>query len=462
MDELEASLLASWDRETLLVYADALQAAGDPRGELIALDLEVAERGVTPELARRRRKALYDWLGGSTIRDRPIHETSFRYGFATDFFATEGPRCSAMDYLIALFTSPAGPYVRGVTIAVTDGEALDDVLAQVAGQQRRWLERLEVRVQTTAIVSERRVNAVIAATPRLHTFAVFGAQSLRAFAHPNVRQVTTDPYRFGLVQTVPHVETLDLLLDEGVHEDDGPDLYEHTVSSIASLRGLRHLDLSRNEPIYVQPPQADDEPPPRSQIDAYALGASLAVEGLQTLRMPSLQSRQQVAMLRTVLDRAPSLEVTVARTYRIHAPVFARFDHPRVQLRAPFIWPPECTLSPREALTVTVPTEEHGEDVSLTSLIRLLEAQWDDLPPNSRTAWIELWDFLADLPWEDAEGRDVTKPFPAQTLLTALEALDDVIPSSGTVGHWAQLAEKLRAAELPPDATASIRRYWGW
>jgi hypothetical protein len=141
--------------------------------------------------------------------------------------------------------------------------------------------------------------------------------------------------------------------------------------------------------------------------------------------------------------------------------VLATVEHPRLHLPPPFAWPPPDQLSSREALTITVPTEEYGDDLSVTQLIDLLEDQWDDLPPNARTAWVELWAFLADLPWEDSEGHDVTKPFPAATLLTAVEPLDD-FGVSESPGHWAQLAEKLRAAELPPEAVVSIHRYWGW
>ena len=40
-DQLEASLRARWDRETLAVYADHLEAIGEPRGELISIDLRI-------------------------------------------------------------------------------------------------------------------------------------------------------------------------------------------------------------------------------------------------------------------------------------------------------------------------------------------------------------------------------------------------------------------------------------
>ena len=39
---LEDVLRADFSRENLAIYADALQEEGDPRGELIAIDLRIA------------------------------------------------------------------------------------------------------------------------------------------------------------------------------------------------------------------------------------------------------------------------------------------------------------------------------------------------------------------------------------------------------------------------------------
>lgn len=459
MHELEQALITRWDRETLLVYADVLQSAGDPRGELIVLDLEAEERGMTPELAQRRRKALYEWLGGATIRGRPVHEASFRYGFATDFFATGDRTSQATDYLHALFASAAGPYVRGVTLSVGNPSELGAAFMVLASTRRTWLERLEFRVvEPGPWVTEKQVASLIASTPRLHTLAVFGAHAVGAFRHPSVRKLVTDTPRLAIAHTIPRVETLDLGVDEDDREDNESGYDAAIPASLAAITELRHLDLSRNEPHY--PPSRVPASPPN--VDVYPLVRWLPTARLRTLRMPSLRAPHQVALLGEAIELAPQLEVTIARTYQMHQAVLANVAHPRLHLPTPFAWLPGDTLSSREALTITVPTEEYGDDVSLTSLIDRLEAQWDELPPNARTAWLEFWDFLAELPWEDEAGDDVTKMFPASTLLTAVEPLDDYIPYSGIGGHWAQLAEKLRSAELPPDAELSIRRYWGW
>ncbi|HEY0250112.1 MAG TPA: hypothetical protein VGC41_01245, partial [Kofleriaceae bacterium] len=56
--EISAALAASFDREQLAVYADALLAEGDSRGELIAIDLA----GVPDALAARRVDLEKAWL----------------------------------------------------------------------------------------------------------------------------------------------------------------------------------------------------------------------------------------------------------------------------------------------------------------------------------------------------------------------------------------------------------------
>ena len=66
-----ARLQTTWTRELrLAVYGDALQAEGDPRGDLIALDLHVEANGPSIELSERRDDLLDRWLGPK--RDWPI------------------------------------------------------------------------------------------------------------------------------------------------------------------------------------------------------------------------------------------------------------------------------------------------------------------------------------------------------------------------------------------------------
>ncbi|MBA3539503.1 MAG: hypothetical protein H0T79_07720, partial [Deltaproteobacteria bacterium] len=77
-EELEAVLRAAFDaagaadRDDLAVYADQLQADGDIRGELIALDLAAPEHRFAPTATawRERRQALIvAWVGGALAHE---------------------------------------------------------------------------------------------------------------------------------------------------------------------------------------------------------------------------------------------------------------------------------------------------------------------------------------------------------------------------------------------------------
>src|SRR5699024_4537910 len=86
-EQLEAALAIAFDRHTLAVYADYLQSISDPRGELIALDLEIEGRPCPPELAARRTSLLHAWLGALVPADN-VHRSwvgdSLRFGFIED------------------------------------------------------------------------------------------------------------------------------------------------------------------------------------------------------------------------------------------------------------------------------------------------------------------------------------------------------------------------------------------
>src|SRR5690242_14623380 len=73
-DELEDRLIAREEPVTLAVYADLLQAEGDLRGELIAVELAIA--GGAHHLAERRDELVHAWLG-----PLPSEGVEVRHGF---------------------------------------------------------------------------------------------------------------------------------------------------------------------------------------------------------------------------------------------------------------------------------------------------------------------------------------------------------------------------------------------
>jgi uncharacterized protein (TIGR02996 family) len=85
VDELFARVLESPDDDgARLVYADALQEAGDPRGELIVLQFQKLSRKLTPEEAKHEKKLLHDHFARYFGELAPVVEeerTIFEKGF---------------------------------------------------------------------------------------------------------------------------------------------------------------------------------------------------------------------------------------------------------------------------------------------------------------------------------------------------------------------------------------------
>lgn len=176
--ELERALQRAWRFDELAVYGDLLQAAGDPRGELVALDLH--PNAGDAEWRARRREALNAWLGetlatsaGAVVQHGFVHE--LRYG------------CHPP----TLLESALGAYVRGYAVW-GDSDRIAEALAVLAARPRPWLVRLTIASWSGAPLSSKLADAVIAATPHLAELHLVGAPPFRAFAHPALRLLCLD------------------------------------------------------------------------------------------------------------------------------------------------------------------------------------------------------------------------------------------------------------------------------
>ena len=69
--QLETSLQARWDPDTAAVYADLLASRGDPRGELIAIDLELTRREA--DQLRERKREIIDAIVANKPTRGPVH-----------------------------------------------------------------------------------------------------------------------------------------------------------------------------------------------------------------------------------------------------------------------------------------------------------------------------------------------------------------------------------------------------
>lgn len=145
LEKLEARLGEHFDPAELTVYADRLQLLGDPRGELIAIDLAIDRAGAaTPRLAARREELLAAWLG--RLASSP--ETDLR----SPVTLTRPPRVRTgfLDVTLtsprdvrALFDHPAGRYLRWLTIETQDHD-IASLVRFLALRDHAWLAELTI------------------------------------------------------------------------------------------------------------------------------------------------------------------------------------------------------------------------------------------------------------------------------------------------------------------------------
>jgi len=165
----------AFDFDDLEVYADHLQAEGDPRGELVSLDLR-------PQPTDRawwihRRAAAEAWLGQSHPYAQVV-----QHGFVHELRDGATPR--------ALLDGPLGDVVRGYT---TWGHArVLDSIRRLAARPRPWLVRLAIAYWSKRRLSTADRDALIAATPNLKELVLVGDPLFSAFPHPNVRTLVIE------------------------------------------------------------------------------------------------------------------------------------------------------------------------------------------------------------------------------------------------------------------------------
>lgn len=172
LERLESALLSRWGREEMTVYADYLQSIGDPRGEVIAIDLVNLDTVDEAAWRTRRHDAITAWLGEDlATRLGP----SIFQGFVQEAGTDE-----------TLLASPAGDFVRASRL----GNDLS-VLARLVSRPRRWLTRLAITAdaERPPLVDGALVDKLVAATPRLDELVLRGSGILKRFSHTTLRHL---------------------------------------------------------------------------------------------------------------------------------------------------------------------------------------------------------------------------------------------------------------------------------
>jgi hypothetical protein len=439
--ELEATLQAAWDPDTAAVYADLLTSRGDPRGELIALDLALAHRQ-TPELHDRKRERIATWIGSDKIGDWAWHPRNVRFGLLCGY-SVATPTIG--DNLALLFAT-VGDHIGHLGL-YGDDDDLAAAVEMIAARRLPWLSSLAIRRPSgTRPIAKAIWQRLVEATPNLRDLTLMSTAIATSPVHPAITTLRLDGAAIAVgKEPIASVTRLDLALVDPHRVRPSNPAAAVGLAPLVNPRvfpALRVLDLSRNERIeYGTPPERVDIVEFLDEVEH--LG------GLERVRVPSVRDTETAVQLVGILTRHPRLEIDIARMFTTVEGV----AHPRLHFPPPRAWP--ASAHGRDALSVGLPPQQWGDELALSSLIACLEWQFDDMPASAQEAWLALWDFLDDLGWEDDKGNDITKPFPAATLLHALEALDGN-------GRGDTVARMIREARLPADASINISRYWGW
>lgn len=473
-DGLEAALLASWDRETLAVYADHLQGLGDPRGELISLDLELATR-TTPELVQRRTSLMTAWLGRLVPSNphTPWVGDTFKFGFVDDLRLEEHDEAEVR--LAQVLASPLAPYLKRVTIVGSAPHVATMLTALAGDHEHPWLTELAVRVEAAGPVAPEAVTRFIAATPSLQRLDVYGVQVFAEFPHPGVQRlrVTGGNAIAGLFNDgdpMLGVRELDLafdLPDAGYGAASGP------IGAL-ELPALRVLDLSRNEPEARRMPYTDEDydgyededPPPDAQVPSAleALARQPIRKQLTHLKLPSIRSRQELERLELVASQMPALEeIEIVRAHYFKLPAKLATTTARFVRPAGWPWPAVAEIPEGDMLCVKVPGSFGDETIRVADAAAVMERRFEDLDADARYAWTRFWAFvdeLGKLTWKSNPKVDSTKTwtdertFPAALMVQALDACD-----VGGSGGWREFREVLRSrSPFAPGAVLTVHR----
>jgi hypothetical protein len=243
--ELEAKLLADWNLETLEAYGAELRAAGDPRGELIAIDLVLETQP-----SRVVRDALYE--------EKQAHQISW-FGevgenLITKFGFVEQVR-DEIDVFLTIIDAIA-PFARKLDLW-GDAPELRQLVTRMAAAPRPWLGFLKVKnfnEQTEPAIDNELARRLIDATPNLRTLKVDGHLVFDDVPHEGVERLVLQGHdAIGALRgdrVMPNVTALDFTLhpDHFIHREPPPQALRSGLVHRRAFPALETLDVSRNEP----------------------------------------------------------------------------------------------------------------------------------------------------------------------------------------------------------------------
>lgn len=189
--DLEAAIDdAPYDVDGYLVYADALQRQGDPRGELIALqiaaeqDTRAAVKAAPGKLLAANVATLLGPLAGhvTDVRDLAAPPFRWRFGF---IHRVEVKHAALLD---ELFAHPSGRFVVELAVRCQDHAEASAALATLERVQPAALRELDIHVQVPSGTLGA-LESLWPALPRLERLAIVANRfELGALALPAMKR----------------------------------------------------------------------------------------------------------------------------------------------------------------------------------------------------------------------------------------------------------------------------------
>ena len=316
-EELEAAVRAAWDREAIAIYADHLQAIGDPRGELVAIDLRIDEGNVDAAITARREQLIAEWFGAE-LPPGIVH-----YGFV-DVHAT-GMRSDSQ--LAVALRGPGAKYVRSVELAGPNPE-LVPALAELVAEPRPWLTKLVVHQwqdQPRATLTRDLATVM----PALTSLELSGRNVIEAPAVPTVQRMRiTGMSAHSALLDASTIWSALTSLDVAFHCQYAPtepitNKRLQTLLPARCVPALRELDLSRNDRGMTEPHSLGGEVKLDDFLTRYAGHSSLAHVHLPRVYSADhfKASLEALPALRdlTVYDTARTL-IPRLRSVKVHTP----------------------------------------------------------------------------------------------------------------------------------------------
>jgi uncharacterized protein (TIGR02996 family) len=409
--ELEASLREAPDDDTLLIYADALMAAGDPRGELIALELRKPER----------RALLLRWLA-SHLKLAP--------GGDHLHVCDEG--------WIPFLDSPIGDFCRGAA-ATARMEHARELVAAIMKRPRPFMTYFQMMAgfDGPLVLDERHVTAM----PNIEELDLDGDFDLRAFRHPSVKKFARRSWSCNGLRS--WVWPVDLPNCEELVVDTKPwsKAVDQAKVTFAGLPKLRVLDVSECEPQFIAKSQ-----PTYTNLDVFRWLVGLPmIPQLERLRVPSVRTREQAKLLATLIARAPKLHVEVARTYARCAEGL-ELASDRVRFAPPWPWLPAPAEPAHWQYRLIAPG---GMTVDMLSgaIGSGLKRVFDTADEQFREDWRTIWNAL------DTCTRWSPKKLPWGLIVRAFEGFPHEDIGSAT---WLREEIMKLAGRIRPDALVSL------